>query len=38
MIWAGYCIKMFWLSVGDYLGIFVAEVIANADPTAWVSG
>ena len=38
MIWAGYYIKMFLLSVGNYLGIFVAERIANADPTAWVSG
>ena len=38
MIRAGYCIKTFLLSVGNYFGICVAERMAHADPTARVSG
>jgi hypothetical protein len=38
MIRAGYYIKTFLLSAGNYLGICVAEGIAHADPTARVSG
>jgi hypothetical protein len=38
MIRAGYYIKMFLLSVGNYLAIRVTEGLAHADPKARVSG